>query len=412
MADDNRHSFLRPGGAKLFKEKTAKKFALRKNKTLLKIDKALKDYEVIPREERKERTAALVAIISLCDAWIDAKAVKLDHGESFRYPAISLLQSQAVKTLSALEHWAAAKSAFAKLIPKGSLHGRGDGVGQPPLKHLEAPRNLDKDYSGFIRVNVNNWLEVIDTDHRRGAELKPLFQAWLNSNETCSFWTYLDKQAPSVKKDLEKVEVHYNDDLIFRALFEVNFDNGVMYSRMSPLVQAMIVHKLPRRKVFIDAIEQPLDTSTWPSAALIGFTSGWACFVLSAQHVLYAGIHMGGQFHHTSFLAGAPVLAAGMIQVKQGRIVAIHEKNGHYQAQATHMETFLRLLVRKMPGTNWSKVAYTTFGGMQTNVATVLGLPVPPPRPPRPVILHVHRPLPSIPQQNHVQNMINRFQHA
>lgn len=426
MAEDKRHSFLRPGGAKLFKDKTAKKFALRKNKTLLKIDKALAEYEIIPREERKLRTAALIAIISFCETWLKAKTKKISNDESFRYPAISELQSQAVATLAALDHWATAKSAFAKLIPKGSLHGRNaakpgrDWKAQPakpgdppPLKHLESPGDLKKDpSSGLIKINVNNWLEVIDTEHRRGAELKPLFQAWLNSTETCSFWVYLEKQAPSVKKDLEKVRVHYNDDLVFRALYEVNFDNGMMMSRMSPLVQSMIVHKLTRRKVFIDAIEKPLDTTTWPSAALHGFTNGWACFVLSAQHVLYAGVHMGGQFHHSSFLSGAPVLAAGMIKVKNGRIVAIHEKNGHYQAQSLHLETFLRWLVRKMPGTDWNDVTYTTFGGLERSVASVLGLPIRPPRPARPVVMHVRRPLPPIPQQGQVQRMINRFQHA
>lgn len=424
---DNRHSFLQPGGAKLFKEKTAKRFALRKNKTLLAIDKALAGYEGIPRDERKARTGALVALISLTEAWLDAKARKIAKDESFRYPVVSELHAQAIKTLGALEHWATARTAFAKLIPKGSLHGRGDDTlakshqtraDLPPLKQLEAPRNLDKGYDGKVHIDVNNWLEVIDTKHRRGAELKPLFEAWLNSTETCSFWAYLEKQSPSVKKDLEKVSVHYNDDLVFRALYEVTFDNGLLYSRMSPLVQAMIVHKLPRRKVFVDAIEKPLDTTSWPSAALRGFTNGWACFVLSPQHVLYAGVHMGGQFHHSSFLSGAPVLAAGMIKVANGRIVAIHEKNGHYQAQSNHIETFLRLLVRKLPGIDWNSVTYTTFGGLERSVAQVLGLPIRPPRPARPP-LPVRRPLPPTPnllarapQTANVQNLVRRFNNA
>ena len=132
-----------------------------------------------------------------------------------------------------------------------------------------------------------------------------------------------------------------------------------------------------------DADFRPLDTTTWPSAALVGFTNGWGCFVLSTHEIVYCGVHTGGLSHHSSFLAGAPVLAAGMIKVENGRVKAIHEKNGHYQAKTEHMKTFLKLLVRRMPATDWSKVEYSEFGGFQTTVRDQLPAPSPP-RPPRP----------------------------
>ncbi len=233
------------------------------------------------------------------------------------------------RKLRGLQNWAKAKTAIRKLIPKGSLKGHG-----------AAPVRL---------MQQENWLEVLDTHHRRGQELKKHFLMWEASGQSCSFWEYLEKLDPVAKKELAEVSVRYVDDLIYRALFEVTFDNGQMRSRMSPVVQNMILSRFPRATVFANADEKLLDTSTWPSNALRGVSTGWAAFVLSPQEVLYAGMHVSGLFHHSSFLCGAPVLASGMLRVENGRIRGIHEKNGHYRSQDIHLMTFLKLLQRKLP---------------------------------------------------------------
>ena len=300
MAEPKGAVYLRAGGAEQFRKDTAKRFARRVNKTLLKIDDALPRYAAIPRDERSLRTQALLALVALCDHWLRDKQTKIDQHESFRAAAVQDLHEAAVAELRGLQNWAKAKTAIRKLIPKGSLKGHG-----------AAPIRL---------MQQENWLEVLDTHHRRGQELKKHFLMWEASGQSCSFWEYLEKLDPVAKKELAEVSVRYVDDLIYRALFEVTFDNGLMRSRMSPVVQNMILSRFPRATVFANADEKLLDTSTWPSNALRGVSTGWAAFVLSPQEVLYAGMHVSGLFHHSSFLCGAPVLASGMLRVENGRI--------------------------------------------------------------------------------------------
>ena len=391
MAEPKGAVYLRAGGAEQFRKDTAKRFARRVNKTLLKIDDALPRYAAIPRDERSLRTQALLALVALCDHWLRDKQTKIDQHESFRAAAVQDLHEAAVAELRGLQNWAKAKTAIRKLIPKGSLKGHG-----------AAPVRL---------MQQENWLEVLDTHHRRGQELKKHFLMWEASGQSCSFWEYLEKLDPVSKKELAEVSVRYVDDLIYRALFEVTFDNGQMRSRMSPVVQNMILSRFPRATVFANADEKLLDTSTWPSNALRGVSTGWAAFVLSPQEVLYAGMHVSGLFHHSSFLCGAPVLASGMLRVENGRIRGIHEKNGHYRSQDIHLMTFLKLLQRKLPGTDWHDVEYITFGGTPMTVGQKLNLPRRPAVPSRANRGQLSSTVASQQpvQQGNVRNLINRF---
>ena len=388
MAEPKGAVYLRAGGAEQFRKDTSKRFARRVNKTLLRIDAALPRYALIPREERAMRTQGLLALIALCDHWLSDKQTKIDQHESFRAAAIQDLHEAAVSQLRGLNNWAKAKTAMRKLIPKGSMKGHG-----------AAPVRL---------LQQENWLELLDKHHRLGQVLKKYFDDWVYSNQTCSFWEYLDKLDPDTLKKLAKVSVRYVEDLIYRDLFEVTFDNGLMRSRMSPIVQNMAISGLPRANVFGNADDKLLDTSTWPSNALTSASAGWAAFVLSPKEVLYAGMHVSGVFHHSSFLCGAPVLASGMMRVENGRIRGIHEKNGHYRSQEIHLMAFLRLLQRKLPGTDWHDVEYTTFGGTTMTVGQKLNLPRKPAPPPRPARMAP----PPPPRQGNVRNLINRFNNS
>lgn len=389
MAEPKGMAYLRAGGAERFRKDTSKRFARRVNKTLLKIDAALPRYAEIKHDERMLRTQALLAIIALCDDWLSDKQTKIDHNESFRARAVQDLHEAAVSELRGLQNWAKAKAAIRKLIPNGSLKGHGT-----------APVRLMQD---------ENWLEVLDKHHRRGQELKKHFETWATSSDTGSFWEYLEKIDPTARKALADVSVRYVDDLIYRALFEVSFERGQLWSRMSPVAQNMILSRMSRSVVFANADFKPLDTTSWPSNALRGLTTGWAAFVMSPQNVIYAGMHVGGVFHHSSFLCGAPVLASGMMRVENGRIRGIHEKNGHYRSQEVHLLTFLKHLVRNLPGTDWHDVEYITFGGMPLTVGQKLNLPrkpAPPPRPQRPVLQTQAQ---TAQQPGRVQNLVRRF---
>ena len=76
---------------------------------------------------------------------------------------------------------------------------------------------------------------------------------------------------------------------------------------------------------------------------------GWAIFVAQRGTIgggakgirMYSNSHTPGRFHHSSFLAGDPVMAAGEWLVKNGKILAIDDKTGHYKIGAAHLAQFI-----------------------------------------------------------------------
>jgi hypothetical protein len=50
--------------------------------------------------------------------------------------------------------------------------------------------------------------------------------------------------------------------------------------------------------------------------------------------------HEGWGWHHSSFLSGEPVLAAGLICIRQGVIRVVTPESGHYQPSVENMRRF------------------------------------------------------------------------
>jgi len=67
-------------------------------------------------------------------------------------------------------------------------------------------------------------------------------------------------------------------------------------------------------------------------------------FVMDSMGELYAGDSVYGKFHHSSFLAGAPVAAAGELAVDKGILMAILLRSSHYPMSKTHLDQLLREL--------------------------------------------------------------------
>jgi hypothetical protein len=71
---------------------------------------------------------------------------------------------------------------------------------------------------------------------------------------------------------------------------------------------------------------------------------GSCIWVQSPKDHFYAGNHATGQFHHSSFLSGAPVKCGGEMQASQGVITRISAKSGHYQPSKIHFANAIRAL--------------------------------------------------------------------
>ena len=74
-----------------------------------------------------------------------------------------------------------------------------------------------------------------------------------------------------------------------------------------------------------------------------------------------AGIGRQNVIHHSSFLAGAPVAAAGEIKVVNGRLVSISNGSGHYRPPPGYLINFLKVLRRMDPFFDLSTVMVEIF---------------------------------------------------
>lgn len=59
---------------------------------------------------------------------------------------------------------------------------------------------------------------------------------------------------------------------------------------------------------------------------------GFAIYTMSPDGEIFSESHTVSLFHHSSFLGGADAAGAGEIQVKDGMIISISNKSGHYQS--------------------------------------------------------------------------------
>lgn len=97
---------------------------------------------------------------------------------------------------------------------------------------------------------------------------------------------------------------------------------------------------------------------------------GWAIYVIDHENNWYSESHIVGQFHHSSFLSGAPVQAAGEIAVDKGQLIAITNKTGHYTATPAELTRALFLLHRggvdlaKVKVNDPFKAKYKWFDGL------------------------------------------------
>jgi hypothetical protein len=71
---------------------------------------------------------------------------------------------------------------------------------------------------------------------------------------------------------------------------------------------------------------------------------GGSLFVMDTKGRIYAGTRDQTGLRHSSFLAGAPTLAAGGLRVVDGQVVWVSGRSGHYEPSVRQMVTLLERL--------------------------------------------------------------------
>jgi len=73
----------------------------------------------------------------------------------------------------------------------------------------------------------------------------------------------------------------------------------------------------------------------------------YAIWVCSSDGIVYSHSHIISEFHHSSFLAGRRVAAAGEWVVSGGRLLLVSHKTGHYMATPQNLVTALKHLEKR-----------------------------------------------------------------
>jgi hypothetical protein len=204
------------------------------------------------------------------------------------------------------------------------------------LRTLTSPSNW-KDISKQKR---SYWLELIDPAHRPGFVLSGKFGEWMQAGATKnvfadyeSFWDYIGTPTGKDIKEQKKAAK--------QALVPVPAPQFVKYYDDVKRDRAKVEFR--GRKLHVSE-----DGSTFSTALCKTVVSGdgWAIFVMAPDAELYAGSHVEGVFHHSTFLSGGAVTAAGEIAVDYGTVKVINSKSGHYRPTRRNMHA----LVSRLPG--------------------------------------------------------------
>jgi len=172
------------------------------------------------------------------------------------------------------------------------------------------------------------WLEVVDKRHRYGANLRVYFKYWndkVRTPDSGSFWSWLDGgplHGMALPECPECPRPVLDSDVVRYCAQHEQAENLVSIGKAGLLYQH----------------DAPLDTSTG--------SAEWI-FVLSHENRLYAHPKIASaspRFHHSSFLAGAAVAAAGKLEARQGRLVRLSPHSGHYRPGRRSVVGLLRFL--------------------------------------------------------------------
>ncbi|KAK9703946.1 hypothetical protein K7432_010477 [Basidiobolus ranarum] len=169
------------------------------------------------------------------------------------------------------------------------------------------------------------WLEAVDKNHRWGGVLHVFHKEWLRSETDDDFFTWLDKTkgyrglpglwAIRLKGKLSRVSFLKPEESL-RYQIACDEKGRLIYKDSKRLVH------LP--KLFVKGME--------------------GIFVVDHENNFYMARKFPGYFHHSTFLAGGRVRAAGMVIVNKGHLKWISRSSGHYKPTSEQLQLAISLL--------------------------------------------------------------------
>ncbi|CAG8650574.1 8738_t:CDS:2 [Ambispora leptoticha] len=260
----------------------------------------------------------------------------------------------------------------------------------------------------WLILDNEHWLEIYDENHRYGANLKVYHDEWLKSKTSENFFYWLDEGEGSTlslsvsREELNKQKVKYLTQTERDELKVIIKDGLLYYEATGELVHTnpstSYLEKHAQDKGY-DLIELTgnLEKNGSPNEenpdlgvgnkdknrtdkkdvdapflsvgskggeddmSMISHDSGgelkhkWI-YVTDCKDNLYVHEKIKGHFHHSSFLAGGAICAAGGIKVYHGKLLEINPKSGHYKPGDKHFEALVEHLKGKGLDTTYTEI--------------------------------------------------------
>ncbi|KAF4321470.1 hypothetical protein BBO99_00006690 [Phytophthora kernoviae] len=191
------------------------------------------------------------------------------------------------------------------------------------------------------------WLEALDEQHRYGFHLRAFHKAWKHematqspscgrrSSADASFFHWLDHgngkslDLPECsQQELRSTQVEYCTAQE-RKHYELQFVSDGGEVKVQYATSGLVVHTDERSK--------------------------WI-FVVDLAGRMHLNRKLKGRFHHSSFVSGAPIFAAGKIIIKHGTIVAIEPHSGHFKPRLDNLQALCSILATQ--GVNIDSIAF------------------------------------------------------
>lgn len=176
------------------------------------------------------------------------------------------------------------------------------------------------------------WLEALDAHHRYGTHLRAFHKAWITELETRSYY--------------------HQDASFFHWLDHGNGRNISLPEcsqhglRTTHVAYCNAEERKPYQLDFGATLADRVVRVRYATSGRVVHTdeqSKWI-FVIDLAGGMYLGRKHKGRFHHSSFVSGAPIYAAGKIIIKHGIILAVEPHSGHFKPQIENLQTLCSIL--------------------------------------------------------------------
>ncbi|MCX6990330.1 MAG: hypothetical protein NTX49_04620 [Chlamydiae bacterium] len=195
---------------------------------------------------------------------------------------------------------------------------------------------IEKEGGSGKVLEEGRWPEALLGDHFFTQDIEIYFREWRISDSYLCFEEWFEHKMTNSTTHLHLSKVAYLSEEE-REAFTVSIKEGKVFRR-----------------------DLPLNTEKMNAANLLGK----GILVIGPDKKMYVGSHNIGKFHHSSFLSGSAVFAAGTIATNSdGQIVEISNKSGHYNPGLPQILSMLQLLEDQGIDLSVVKFTKTNDGG-------------------------------------------------